>query len=108
MASYSTRMSDGWDYCGCARTFWPGSLTSATCNRLFLIAARLKRLRLTAQLYVGKRPNSKGIGRPIRRFVVSEDDSRRSRGIATPIILAKTAPPRGHGKSRVRNRNGGH
>src|SRR3981081_4081531 len=54
---FSTRISDRWDCCGYARSFSPGSLTFATRNRLFQIAARLKLLRLMAQLYVGNRPN---------------------------------------------------
>src|SRR4030088_2982358 len=34
------------------------------------LTARLERLRLMTQLYVGKRPIPKGIGRVIRRFVM--------------------------------------
>jgi hypothetical protein len=37
------------------------------------LAARLERLRLMTQLYVGKRPIPKGIGRVIRRFVADSD-----------------------------------
>src|SRR3984893_15906224 len=71
---FSTRISDRWDCCGYARSFSPGSLTFATCNRLFRIAARLKLLRLMAQLYVGNRPTLKRIVRVIRRFVVQSRD----------------------------------
>jgi hypothetical protein len=43
----------------------------ATCNRLFQITGRLMIETDGSQLYVGKCPISKGIGRIIRRFVVS-------------------------------------
>jgi hypothetical protein len=45
-------------------------VADATCNRRFQLAARLDRLRGMAQLYVGKRAISKGIGGGIRRFMV--------------------------------------
>ena len=41
-----------------------------TCNRLFRIALRIGGSRSLSQLYVGKRPISKGIGGAIRRFGV--------------------------------------
>jgi hypothetical protein len=41
-----------------------------TCNRLFRIAVRIGGSRSLSQLYVGKRPISKGIGGAIRRFGV--------------------------------------
>src|SRR6267378_6685693 len=49
------------------------------------LAARLERLRLMTQLYVGTRPIPKGIGRAIRRFVMF--------AFRVPIILGIHACP---------------
>jgi hypothetical protein len=87
-------------------------MTFATCNRFFLIAARLKRLRLMAQLYVGKRPISKGIERVIRRFVVfilrqimaiEQAVRRYPNGVSTQKILRilPAASPSAHAPNRL-------
>jgi hypothetical protein len=49
-------------------------------------------MRLTAQLYVGKRPISKGIGKPIRTFIVLAFSRPIFLGVSGEHLRNQTAP----------------
>jgi hypothetical protein len=62
--------SDRRDYRGCIQSFRPGSWTSCHLQLALPDCIKTKTREIEAQLYVGKSPISKGIGRVIRTFVV--------------------------------------
>ena len=69
------------------------------------LAARLERLRLMTQLYVGTRPIPKGIGRVIRRFVTAAFQVPSFPDVQACPILTRAHLDRGTPSRFMRHRN---